>query len=167
MHSRLWWGLGLTSALSVVALWPRPGVPLTQAVERSGRAGGDAAAASNTPLPWNRPAWNIDPAQRDPFAPDRAEQVPHPPVVDDPVPAAAHSEPQEAPAPDYRYLGVFVTPAGQSLTLLARGTASFLVTIGTVLDDSYRVHSVDADGVRLIEQGSGTAVLIAPPPPGP
>ena len=62
-----------------------------------------------------------------------------------------------------RALGSMVTPDGQHLVWLAKGSDEVTVKAGTALDDGYLVQSVDDQAVVLFYPPLGTTARLALP----
>src|SRR5258706_3856091 len=183
MRRKLWWALGATLGLTLLALWTQQSPPaLIAAIEprlREHAQSLDAVsalrapiAAAAEPLPIELPRIDVEPARRDLF--ETAAAVPRTATIPAPTPmAAVMPTPPPAPAPqapplNLRYLGSMVTPDGQRLVYLGRGDTALTVATGDRLDEGYVVESIGAEGITLVYPPLGTKVTVPiPPAPNP
>ena len=167
MRPALRWTLGATLGLTALALmWrngpARIGSSLVAAVDRPDSTALPAAAElPNSPLPAALEPLAIEPATRDPFVPYEPPPVSSPPLPDPPAPPI----PPLAPPLSYRLLGAMTGPDGYRVTFLLKGESAVPIAVGTVLDEGYRVDSVEGDAIRLRHLDHGTEVTIPVPPP--
>lgn len=142
--------LAATLLLSAVALWPRERPSLVHAVSPAGASVSSVAVAEAVRPRAVLEPMVVAPAVGDPFGrPELAAVVrPAPPVAS--VPAIPAPLPM-APSPAYRFVGRLVTPGGEEVVLLGRGSilAPVVVSVGTTLDDGYVVQALLPDAVRL------------------
>lgn len=172
--------------------WPRSqsAQGLVQAVERVGAAAqsaqdqiaavGDRAVVSTATaaLPATLEAAELAAARRDPFEPYVPPPPPAPtppklaspppplPVPLPPPPIAMAPPAPAAPTPAYRFLGRFVSPAGQ-LTVYIEGPGGVPVPVsaGTRLDGGFVVTSIADDAIELSYPAiDGYKARIAVPP---
>ena len=62
----------------------------------------------------------------------------------------APAEPPEAPPLDFTYFGRFIDEKGKLMIFLQKpGGQVFLVTQGSILDEKYRVESVQGESINL------------------
>ena len=170
MRPALGWALGATLGLTAVALVWRNGSEriasrLVAAVDRpTATASPVAGEPPRSPLPATLEPLAIEPATRDLFVPYEPPPVSSPPLPDPPAPPI----PPLAPPLSYRLLGAMTGPDGYRVTFLLKGESAVPIAVGTVLDEGYRVDSVEGDAIRLRHVDHGTEVTIpVPPPPEP
>lgn len=174
----LMWGLGATFVLSGIALWRPETAPPIIAVSRDAaeraaqwnevanrgndQSGAHPGTTSAAPLPSEWPAHAaLEPAPRDLFSavlpPPVKATAPPPP----PAPAPVAPPPPAPPAMDYRYLGRFTAPDGQTKVYLGRRDASVEAAVGTTLDNGYVVESVTDEGVGLAYPPLGIKMMLS------
>jgi hypothetical protein len=177
MRNSLKWTLAVTGITSLIALWLEPGG--TGAVQgvvdarvpppssdpygswRTAAATATPEAASG-PLPSRLPDRDLEAGRRDIFTPVTAlppPPPPSPPAAPPPPPAPPPSPPQM----NWRALGSMVTPDGQRLVWLAKGSDEITVKPGTTLDDGYVVQSIDDHAVVLLYPPLGTTARLGLP----
>jgi hypothetical protein len=177
MRSSLKWTLAVTGITSLIALWLEPAGPGTVAGVVDARvpssadpygnwraaaatAAPDAATlAASAPLPSRLPDRDLEAGQRDIFTPVTAPPPPPPPAP----PPARPPPPAPPPSPpqmNWRALGSMVTPEGQRLVWLAKGSDEITVKPGTTLDDGYVVQSIDDQAVVLLYPSIGTTIRL-------
>lgn len=178
MRNSLKWTLAVTGIASLIALWLEPGgagatpgvvgarVPAPSsdpyAAWRTAAAAAstDAAArAASAPLPSRLPDRDLEAGRRDIFTPVTAAPPPLPPAPP-PAPPPPPPPPPSPPQMNWRALGSMVTPDGQRLVWLAKGSDEITVKSGTMLDDGYVVQSVDGQAVVLLYPSIGTTVRL-------
>lgn len=94
----------------------------------------------------------------DPFAVTRTDTAPAPPVAVAAEPATA-SEPQVPPV-RFRHLGSMTDISGTTLTYLGRDEQVLHVKPMDIIDEDYRVESVDASEVAIVHLPTNTKLLI-------
>lgn len=176
----LMWGLGASIVLSAIALWrPETAPPIVavsrEAAERaaqwsevanrdSDKSRAHPRTPSAAPLPSEWPAHAaLEPAARDLFSavlPPPVKVVAPPPP---PAPAPIAPPPPAPPAMDYRFLGRFTAPDGQTKVYLGRRDTSVEAAVGTTLDNGYVVESVTDEGVGLAYPPLGIKIMLPAP----
>ena len=167
----------LSLVLAAVAQWwPQGSAGLVRAVSRpDGAAASEAASRDGAsghqdqPLPTALVPVGVEPATRNIFAsvvPKPAPTPPPPAMVRPPEPALAPLPPPRpiAPAQSLRYLGYMLTPAGETLVLLADGETPVPVQPGTRLPNGYVVQTLGQNAVRLLYPLTDTVVDLPIPP---
>lgn len=145
-------GLRWTLTLSVLA----SAASLLTPTDPSGRtvrdiAVGDAPRSSqpthhfiaNIPSPAGN---DLEDPAGDPFVLPVAS-TPSTPVV---APASTVASSPSAPPLNYRYLGQFIDPQGESKVYITAGGRDILVEVGMELSEGYRVEAITGDEIRLI-----------------
>jgi hypothetical protein len=184
MRSSLKWSLVATGIASLAALWLEPGdkggtttVVDARVPNPSGnapaadpygawRAGAPRAmtdaSAPPTALPSVLPERDMQAGQRDIFTP----VTPPPPPPPPPPPAPPPPPPPPPPTPppmNWRALGSMLTPTGERVVWLSKGSDEITVKPGMQLDDGYVVQSVDENQVVLLYPSIGTTARIQLP----
>ena len=175
MRRSLWWMLGGTAALSLVALWvpaqPRvlaaahteaPSLPATP-------AGASPAAVAAPPakrsLPASQKPVQLDAAKRDLFASEEPKPVaaakPAAPAASTPPPPPAVS----APPMPYKVVGVMLDPDGRRLVILGKVDKSIIAAPGMQLDEGFLIEAVGDEAVQLLYPASDTRFHIPIPRP--
>jgi hypothetical protein len=182
MRNGLKWSLVATGIASVAALWLDPGdkgsgtvVVDARTPAPSGTAPGpdpysawrpaapsSDASAPLPALPSVLPERDVAAGQRDIFAPVPPPPPPSPPPPPAPPPPPPPPPPM-APPMNWRALGSMLTPGGERIVWLAKGSDEITVKPGTQLDDGYVVQSVDKDKVVLLYPSIGTTATIQLP----
>lgn len=182
LNRKLATALVLTLALTAAALWqPRQqgGTGSSDAVVPTGGLGpgntGEPTGSSSErliqrrePLPTSWALHLLEPASRDPFTPvSTAPSV----TAIAPAPATPVVLAPPAPAPlsmPYRYLGSFVSPAGQRMVyLVGSGEQAIAVSPKDVLESGWTVDSIDAEGVHLYAPTTQQRITVAIPDEAP
>lgn len=109
---------------------------------RDGQDTRQAPAIAQDAAPAVRRHW-VESFVSDPFEPRTWVTAPKP------VKIRAVAPPVELPPLPYVYLGKMEEPGGKVLTFLQKGDIAYTATIGTVLDNMYRVESVSATTVEF------------------
>lgn len=92
-----------------------------------------------------------------------APMTPVPQVVSQaplPTPIAAS---HVVPPMSYRYLGQIIDPDGRRSILVAKGDKEVAVSPGSLLDDGFRVQSIQGNSVALIHVATNTPFEIRIP----
>lgn len=165
----LWPLLGALALTAWALLWPTE--PATRLVEAQGVQVASVAAvaplAGAAPLPAELPRIELDAtAAANPFAvlPPSAAVAPRPPPA--PLPAvAAAPVPPAPPSVSQRFLGRMTDPDGSVSVYLAEGDRALRVSVGTRLDNGYRITAIGETALNLQHESLGALAEIPVPPP--
>lgn len=170
MRRSLWWMLGGTAALSLVALWVPARIGVVVAARNHASAGARAmgsppalaASKANSPLPASLKPVQLEAARRDVFA----SEEPRPVAVTKPVAPVASAPPPpaiSAPPMPYKVVGVMLDPDGRRLVILGKVDKSLIVAPGMQLDEGFLVEAVGDEAVQLLYRASDTRFQIPIP----
>lgn len=106
---------------------------------------------------WAQRATVLAPALRDIFA----RQQPVPTLTQPAVTLPPAALPEQAPSPNLRFLGRFVSPAGVASVYLTQADEELEAKLGETLPNGYVVESFTQEELHLVYPLTGTRVVLS------